>query len=273
MGGLLPSSEDGLHQQPAFLTGFLDYGDFHGSDLQYTFSAQLSSTNPPDDWKNFFHPFAWLDGDGKEESTRFMISLRNYGPPYEVVVNGVSVTTPISVCLYEYETNNKLGCVQGTTKEAGHILIDSISETLKPCNTYFALANATLPADEGKSKRLWSSTSVTWNGPCSEQSSNSMGKSPEELVEHIDDEPSEDLDSERNDYRLRTDFKYFFIAGLIGMMIGGVVSIGTWQKLINNPCNKRSDPIYYSRASNAKEDSQNEPKVEYSDTEIASQII
>ena len=52
-------------------------------------------------------------------------------------------------------------------------MIDSVNdtETLNPCETYFALANTTGTDDAtGKAKRLWSSTSVTWNGPCAHNS-------------------------------------------------------------------------------------------------------
>lgn len=176
MAGALPpslSSPDG----PLLVTGFLDYGDFGEGgapkkDLQYTFSAQTFSTNPAEDWKNFFHNFKDMDGytEAFPDEQPFAIALRNYGPPYEVVVRGVSDTTIIDVCLYEGNgSNRKVGCVQGTTEGKNHLMIDSISDTeiLNPCETYVALANTTGTDEEtGKEKRLWSSTSVTWNGPC-----------------------------------------------------------------------------------------------------------
>mmetsp|Transcript_43414 Transcript_43414/g.76151 ORF Transcript_43414/g.76151 Transcript_43414/m.76151 type:complete len:168 (+) Transcript_43414:1-504(+) len=89
-------------------------------------------------------------------------------------MRGVSDTTVISVCLYEGNgSNRKVGCVTGTTEGKNHLMIDSVNdtETLNPCETYFALANTTGTDDAtGKAKRLWSSTSVTWNGPCAHNS-------------------------------------------------------------------------------------------------------
>lgn len=104
--------------------------------------------------------------------------MNNYGPPYRVVMRGVSATTPVRVCVYEgsNESNKKVGCVEGTHNRTHHLTFDPVEfGVLRPCETYFALGNTTVAADEdyeesptpGKMKTLWSSTSITWNGPCS----------------------------------------------------------------------------------------------------------
>jgi len=167
--------------RPLLITGFLDFGDWGEgdapkTDLQYTFSTQSFSTNPSDDWKNFFHNFGDMQSytAAYPDDKPFAIALRNYGPPYEVVVRGVSDTTVIDVCVYEGNgSNRKVGCESGTTEGKNHIMIESIvdTETLNPCETYFALANTTTTEEgTGKTKKLWSSTSVTWNGPCGHSS-------------------------------------------------------------------------------------------------------
>lgn len=183
----LSSSSSNNHgiSRPLLVTGYLDFGDWGEGDapkkdLQYTFSAQTFSTNPSDDWKNFFHNFRDMEGytDAFPTAQPFAIALRNYGPPYEVVARGVSDTTVIDVCLYEGNgSNRKVGCASGTTEGKNHIMIDSINddnERLNPCETYFALANATgIEEGTGKAQSLWSSTSVVWNGPCGPTTSNS----------------------------------------------------------------------------------------------------
>jgi len=66
--------------------------------------------------------------------------------------------------------------VEGTHNRTHHLTFDPDEfGVLRPCETYFALANTTVPVNEdyeesaipGKMKSLWSSTSITWNGPCS----------------------------------------------------------------------------------------------------------
>ena len=164
---------------PRLITGFLDFGDFGEDDapkkdLQYTFSAQTFSTNPFDDWIIFFHNFKDMVSytEAFPEYQPFAIALRNYGPPYEVVVRGVSENTVVDVCLYEGNgSNRKIGCGKGNTEGTNQLMIDSISEILNPCETYFALANTTgVDFETGEAQTLWSSTSVTWNGPCAKSS-------------------------------------------------------------------------------------------------------
>jgi len=180
----LSSSSNNNHGRPLLVTGYLDFGDWGEGDapkkdLQYTFSAQTFSTNPSNDWKNFFHNFRDMEGytDAFPNAQPFAIALRNYGPPYEVVARGVSDSTVIDVCLYEGNgSNRKVGCASGTTEGKNHIMIDSIdddNERLNPCETYFALANTTGIEEGGKAQSLWSSTSVVWNGPCGPTTSNS----------------------------------------------------------------------------------------------------
>jgi len=178
LSGTLPPP-DAMENTPYFISGFLDYGDFGEGDgpkkdLQYTFSAQLSSTNPNDDFTYFLHPVVGTNANSSllnhpVESDPFTIALKNFGPPYRVVLRGVSKTTPVSVCLYEEFENRKIGCTEGSHNGAHHLTIESIAETevFHPCQTYFALANATVTDEgSGKVKSLWSSTSVAWNGPC-----------------------------------------------------------------------------------------------------------
>jgi len=170
-----------LDNTPYFLTGFLDYGDFGEGDgpkvdLQYTFSSQISSTNPSDDWAHFFHYVAGTDAkspygedNDNDIGDPFAIALNNYGPPTRVVMRGVSADTPVHVCIYEGNgSNREVGCVEGTHNRTHHLTFDAEAlGVLHPCETYFALANTT-GTDEvtGKGKHLWASTSVTWNGPC-----------------------------------------------------------------------------------------------------------
>eukprot|EP00585_Thalassiosira_rotula_P013594 CAMPEP_0196131646 /NCGR_PEP_ID=MMETSP0910-20130528/1558_1 /TAXON_ID=49265 /ORGANISM="Thalassiosira rotula, Strain GSO102" /LENGTH=550 /DNA_ID=CAMNT_0041391129 /DNA_START=183 /DNA_END=1835 /DNA_ORIENTATION=- len=188
------SSSNNHGRRPLLVTGYLDFGDWGEGDapkkdLQYTFSAQAFSTNPSDDWKNFFHNFRDMEGytDAFPAAQPFAIALRNYGPPYEVVARGVSDSTVIDVCLYEGNgSNRKVGCATGTTEGKNHIMIDSIDdddERLNPCETYFALANATgIEEGTGKAQSLWSSTSVVWNGPCGPITSSSSRYSQAEAA-------------------------------------------------------------------------------------------
>lgn len=198
--GRLPSVP--LDNTPYIITGFLDYGEFGEGDepkkdLQYTFSTQLSSTNPSDDFGHFFHsvvgtdPRSPLFGDATTtDNDPFTIALNNYGPPYRVVMRGVSPTTPVRVCLYEGNgSNRRVGCVEGIHNRTHHLTFDSLAssddgtttgEVLRPCETYFALANTTV-TDEVTGrvlKTLWSSTSIIWNGPCSSSSSSTHAARP-----------------------------------------------------------------------------------------------
>jgi len=168
-----------LDNTPYFLTGFLDYGDFGEGDgpkvdLQYTFSSQISSTNPSDDWAHFFHYVAGTDEKtpyGEDNGDPFAIALNNYGPPTRVVMRGVSADTPVHVCIYEGNgSNREVGCVEGTHNRTHHLTFDADAlGVLHPCETYFALANTTgIDEVTGKGKSLWASTSITWNGPCKE---------------------------------------------------------------------------------------------------------
>jgi len=174
IAGQLPEK---LDNTPYFITGFLDYGDFGEadgpkSDLQYTFSSQISSTNPSDDWAHFFHYVAGTDDKspyGDHNGDPFAIALKNYGPPTRVVVRGVSHDTPVHVCIYEGNgSNRQVACVDGTHNRTHHLTFDADAlGVLHPCQTYFALANTTYTDQlTGKGKSLWASTSVTWNGPC-----------------------------------------------------------------------------------------------------------
>jgi len=174
--GELPSP---LENTPYLITGFLDYGDFGEDDsqpkvdLQYTFSSQISSTNPSDDWAHFFHYVAGTDETSPygadTDGDPFAIALNSYGPPTRVVVRGVSADTPVHVCIYEGNgSNREVGCVEGTHNRTHHLTFDAEElGVLHPCETYFALANTT-GVDEvsGQGRSLWASTSVTWNGPC-----------------------------------------------------------------------------------------------------------
>jgi|AntRauTorckE5430_2_1112549.scaffolds.fasta_scaffold08193_1 hypothetical protein len=184
LSGALPT-EKKLDNTPYFITGFLDYGDFGEGDgpkkdLQYTYSIQMSSTNPSDDFSHFFHYVAgtdavspyrdfFTDGDDSNTEDPFAIALNNYGPPYRVVMRGVGESTPVRVCVYEGNgSNRKVGCVEGTHNRTHHLTFDAeVFGVLNPCETYYALGNTT-EIDEvtGKVKTLWSSTSIIWNGPC-----------------------------------------------------------------------------------------------------------
>lgn len=178
MVGRLPANTK-LDNVPYFVTGFLDYGEFGEgdgpkADLQYTFSAQISSTNPSDDFSHFVHYVAGTDaqspyGLDDPASDPFAVALNNYGPPYRVVMRGVDASTPVHVCVYEADgSNNKVGCVRGTHNRTHHLTFDAEEfGVLDSCETYFALANTTVTdTATGKRKTLWSSTSITWNGPC-----------------------------------------------------------------------------------------------------------
>ena len=184
LSGDLPTTEKKLDNTPYFITGFLDYGDFGEGDepkkdLQYTYSIQMSSTNPSDDFSHFFHYVAgtdavspygdFTDGDDNIKEDPFAIALNNYGPPYRVVMRGVCESTPVRVCVYEGNgSNREVGCVEGTHNRTHHLTFDAeVFGVLNPCETYYALGNTT-EIDEvtGKVKNLWSSTSIIWNGPC-----------------------------------------------------------------------------------------------------------
>jgi len=86
------------------------------------------------------------------------------------VMRGVCESTPVRVCVYEGNgSNREVGCVEGTHNRTHHLTFDAEAfGVLNPCETYYALGNTT-ETDEGtgKVKTLWSSTSITWNGPCS----------------------------------------------------------------------------------------------------------
>lgn len=167
--GRLP---DELDNTPYLVTGFLDYGSFGEgdgpkSDLQYTYSAQLSSTNPSDDFSHFLHSTVGTDTaspfavDGVDP---FAVGLKSFGPPYRAVVRGVGPSTLVRVCLYDGNgSNERLGCVEGVHNRTHHLTFDADDiGVLRPCGTYFAVANTTTPQ-----RNAWSSTSVAWNGPCS----------------------------------------------------------------------------------------------------------
>lgn len=145
--------------RPSFMTGYLDYGEFHGSNLQYTFSAQtFTELHPEDDWKTYFHHFLPTLGTGV-----FRIALRNYGAPYEVVVGGFDdLTTPIHVCLFS-SNGKSMGCTTDSTAGKNHIMVES-TEPLRDCEKYFALANATVVDETGSTTSYWSSTSVYMKG-------------------------------------------------------------------------------------------------------------
>jgi len=183
LSGALPTDKK-LENTPYFITGFLDYGDFGEGDepkkdLQYTYSIQMSSTNPSDDFSHFFHYVAgtdavspygdFTDGDDSNTEDPFAIALNNYGPPYRVVMRGVCESTPVRVCVYEGNgSNREVGCVEGTHNRTHHLTFDAeVFGVLNSCETYYALGNTT-ETDEvtGKVKTLWSSTSIIWNGPC-----------------------------------------------------------------------------------------------------------
>ena len=77
-------------------------GDAPKKDVQYAIPAQTFSTNPSDDWKTFFHNFKDMKGytDAFPDEQPFAIALRNHGPPYEVVMRGVSATMElVYVCM------------------------------------------------------------------------------------------------------------------------------------------------------------------------------
>jgi len=151
--------------RPSYTTGYLDYGPFRemkNADLQYTFSAQtFTSMHPEDDWKNYFHHFLPTLGTGV-----FRIALRNYKAPYEVVVGGFEdLTTPIHVCLFS-SNGKRMGCTTDTTAGKNHIMVDA-TETLRDCEQYLALANATVVEGEGETASTtmyWASTSVYMKG-------------------------------------------------------------------------------------------------------------
>lgn len=175
-GYLSGSVPETIDNTPYFLTGFLDYGDFGEgdgpkADLQYTFSTQISSTSPSDDWSHFFHGVSGTDGESPfgDHNDPFVIAMKNYGPPYRVVMRGISATTLVRVCIYEGNgSNREVECVEGTHNRTHHLTFDPDAfGVLNPCETYFALGNTTV-TDEvtGKMKNMWSSTSITWNGPC-----------------------------------------------------------------------------------------------------------
>lgn len=171
--GTLPKD---LENTPYFLTGFLDYGEFGYdnalvTDLQYTFSVQISSTNPSDDFSHFFHGVVGTDAKSlyiRDNVDPFMIALKNYGPPYHVVIRGVLASTPVRVCIYKSDSVQIIGCVEGIHDSTHRLTFDSeVLGVLKSCRTYYALGNTTImDGESGRTKNLWSSTSVVWNGPC-----------------------------------------------------------------------------------------------------------